>query len=77
MIVHCKKGSTMIYSAFGVGVFTSLVVSVWSFERLRDRRLLCDKKFDEQEVLSYLYKMVTLFCHNIYWCNLSYQCEFV
>lgn len=50
----------MIYSAFAIGILSSTVASVWAFEKLRDRRLLCDKKFDEKEVMGYLYKMVSL-----------------
>lgn len=48
----------MIYSSFTIGILASTVASIWAVERLRDRRLLCDKKFDEKEVMGYLYKMV-------------------
>ena len=50
----------MSFGPFVIGLIGSTVGSICIFERLRDRRLLCSKKFDENEVTNYLYKMVTL-----------------
>ena len=50
--------SKMSFASFTIGLLFSTAASIWSFEKLRDRRLLCDKKFDENEVMNYLYKMV-------------------
>jgi hypothetical protein len=48
----------MIYSSFGVGFLTSVGALFYINEKLRDRQFLCDKKFDEEEVRNYKYRMV-------------------
>uniref|UniRef100_A0A7S3HCU5 Uncharacterized protein n=1 Tax=Spumella elongata TaxID=89044 RepID=A0A7S3HCU5_9STRA len=47
----------MSFASFTIGLVFSTAASIWSFEKLRDRRLLFDKKFTETEVMNYLYKM--------------------
>lgn len=42
----------MVYSAFTMGVLSSIIVSVLAAERLRDRRRLCDKHFVERDTKS-------------------------
>ena len=48
----------MVWSSFLVGVISSTITSVIVYERVRDRGLLCEKKFDDSEIRSYTYKMV-------------------
>jgi hypothetical protein len=57
--VYCSNRATaMIYSSFGVGFLTSVGALFYINEKLRDRQFLCDKKFDEEEVRNYKYRMV-------------------
>lgn len=51
----------MVWGSFFVGVISSTVTTVLVYERIRDRSLLCEKKFDDSEIRSYTYKMVPLF----------------
>ena len=44
-----------------MGVVSSTVTTVLVYERIRDRSLLCEKKFDDSEIRSYTYKMVPLY----------------
>ena len=43
---------------FCVGLLFSGATSFLILEKLRDRRLLCEKKFDEKELNDYVYRMV-------------------
>jgi len=47
----------MSFGSFTVGLLSSTVFSIVVLEKLRDRKLLCEHKFDEGEVNSYLYNM--------------------
>mmetsp|Transcript_4893 Transcript_4893/g.6752 ORF Transcript_4893/g.6752 Transcript_4893/m.6752 type:complete len:115 (+) Transcript_4893:15-359(+) len=48
----------MVLSSFLVGAFASTITSVLIYEKLRDRRFLFEKKFNEKDISEYVYKTV-------------------
>ena len=47
-----------VAGSFFVGIIASSATSFMILERLRDRSLLFEAKFDDREITSYVYKMV-------------------
>lgn len=47
-----------VAGSFIVGIIASSATSFMILERLRDRSLLFEAKFDDREITSYVYKMV-------------------
>jgi hypothetical protein len=57
MSTLCRNGLGLLLCGF----ISSTVTTVLVYERIRDRSLLCEKKFDDSEIRSYTYKMVPLY----------------
>jgi len=53
-----NKIIVMVLSSFIVGAFASTVTSILIYEKLRDRRFLFEKKFNENDISEYIYKAV-------------------
>jgi hypothetical protein len=64
--------SPVIFSSFAVGIVVSLGTSFAVLERLRDRKLMCEAKYDENVLAKYKYNEVCCCLFDITVLNLLY-----